>query len=313
MKVFLAGATGALGRHLVPALVGAGHDVVGTTRSEAKADGLRTAGAEPVVVDALDRDAMLAAVTVAQPDVVIHQLTAIGEASFKKFDQSFAATNELRTRGLDYLLEAAQAAGAKRFIAQSFTGWPNEHSGTEVKTEDDPLDPSPAAASKQSLAAIRYVESAVTGAENINGLVLRYGGFYGTTGTGFGRGGEMLDMIAKRKLPIVGGGTGIFSFIHIADAAAATVAAVERGAPGVYNIVDDDPAPVATWLPYLAEMIGAKPPRKVPAWLVKPMLGEFGVATMTTMRGSSNAKAKRELEWTPTYPSWRDGFRVDLS
>ena len=308
MKIFLAGATGAVGRQLIPALVEAGHEVIGTTRSAAKAGGIQVAGAEPVVLDALDREAVLEAVTEAGPDVVIHQLTAIGRADFKRFDDAFAATNALRTRGLDYLLEAARKAGARRFIAQSYTGWPNPHSGSAVKTEEDPLDPEPAAASARSLAAIRHVESMVPGAADIEGLVLRYGSFYGP-GTSFDRGGEIYELVAKRRMPIVGGGGGVFSFIHIKDAARATAMAVERGRPGVYNIVDDDPASVATWLPYYAQIIGAKQPFRAPAWLVRPMLGEFGVATMTTMRGSANSKAKAELGWTPSYPSWRDGFR----
>ncbi|HEX5993808.1 MAG TPA: NAD(P)-dependent oxidoreductase [Jiangellales bacterium] len=308
MKIFLAGATGVMGRHLIPALVEAGHEVIGTTRSAAKAGGIRAAGAEPVVLDALDRDDVLEAVTQAAPDVVIHQLTAIERADFKRFDETFAATNELRTKGLDNLLEAARKAGARRFIAQSYTGWPNPHTGGAVKTEEDPLDPDPAAASVRSLAAIRHVESTVTQAAGIEGLALRYGSFYGP-GTSFDRGGEIYELVAKRRMPIVGGGGGVFSFIHIKDAARATAVAVGRGRPGVYNIVDDDPAPVATWLPYYAEIIGAKRPFRAPAWLVRPMLGEFGVATMTTMRGSANAKAKAELDWTPSYPSWRTGFR----
>lgn len=308
MKIFLAGATGVMGRHLIPALVEAGHEVVGTTRSEGKADSIRAAGAEPVVLDALDRDAVLRAVRQAGPDVVIHQLTAIAQADFKRMDDGFKATNELRTTGLDYLLEAAKVAGAKRFIAQSFTGWPNPHSGSAVKTEEDPLDPKPAANSVRTLAAIRHVESTVPAATGIDGLALRYGGFYGP-GTSFDRGGEIYEAVAKRRMPIVGGGAGVFSFIHIKDAAQATAFAVARGRPGVYNIVDDDPAPVSTWLPYYAEIIGAKRPLRAPAWLVRPMLGEFGVAMMTTMRGSSNAKAKAELGWAPSYASWRDGFR----
>ncbi|HEX6336221.1 MAG TPA: NAD(P)-dependent oxidoreductase [Jiangellaceae bacterium] len=307
MKIFLAGATGAVGRPLIPALVEAGHEVIGTTRSAAKADGIRAAGAEPVVLDALDREAVLDAVTAAGPDVVMHQLTAIERSDFKRFDDAFAATNELRTRGLDYLLEAARKAGARRFIAQSYTGWPNPHTGSSVKTEEDPLDPEPAAASVRSLTAIRHVESTVPAATGIEGLVLRFGSFYGP-GTHFDRGGEIYELVAKRRMPIVGGGGGVFSFIHIKDAALATALAVERGRPGVYNIVDDEPAPVATWLPYYAEIIGAKQPFRVPAWLVRPMLGELGVATMTTMRGSANGKARAELGWAPSYPSWRDGF-----
>ena len=308
MKIFLAGATGVMGRHLIAPLIEAGHEVIGTTRSDAKAGAIRAAGGKPVVLDALDRDAVITAVTDAAPDVVIHQLTAISRADFKRFDDAFAVTNELRTKGLDYLLEAACQAGAKRFIAQSFTGWTNPHSGSAVKTEEDPLDPAPAAAAVRTLAAIRHVESTVPAAIGIDGLVLRYGSFYGP-GTSFDRGGEIYDAVTKRKLPIVGGGTGVFSFVHIKDAGRITAIAVERGRPGVYNVVDDEPAPVATWLPYYAEIIGAKKPLRAPAWLVRPMLGEFGVAMMTTMRGSANGKAKVEFGWTPSYPSWRDGFR----
>lgn len=311
MKIFLAGATGVMGRKLVPALVEAGHDVVGTTRSAAKAQQLEATGAEPTVLDALDRDAVVEAVEAAKPEVVIHQLTAIGETNFKNLDQSYVETNKLRTKGVDYLLEAARTAGATRFIAQSFTGWPNEHAGTTLKTEEDPLDTEPVRTTAKSLAALKHIESAVPGAPDIDGVVLRYGLLYGP-GTAWGVGGESLDLIGGRKFPIVGRGTGVFSFVHLDDAVGATVTAVETGPPGLYNIVDDEPAPVSEWLPYLAEAIGAKKPRRVPAWLVRPMLGEFGVATMTTMRGSSNAKAKRELDWTLRYPSWRQGFRTGL-
>ncbi|WP_166346831.1 NAD-dependent epimerase/dehydratase family protein [Phytoactinopolyspora limicola] len=309
MKIFVAGATGAMGRQLVPALVSAGHHVVGTTRTADKAGQVRDAGAEPVIMDGLDRDSVMAAVVSAEPDVVIHQLTAIGGTDFKRFDETYAATNKLRTTGVDYVLAAARAAGAKRLIVQGFTGWPNTRDGSQVKTEEDPLDPHPAPAAAESHAAISYLESVVSDAVGIEGVVLRYGVFYGP-GTAFGSGGEMLDVVAARKMPVVGGGTGVFSFVHIADAAAATVAAVDNGSPGIYNIVDDEPAAVSTWLPYLADVLGAKKPRRMPAWLVKPMLGEFGVAVMTTIRGSSNTKAKRELGWTPAYPTWRQGFRT---
>jgi nucleoside-diphosphate-sugar epimerase len=313
MRIFVAGATGAVGRRLVPALVAAGYEVVGTTRSAGRADALRAAGAEPVVLDPLDRDAVAAAVAQASPDVVIHQLSALADAEpdFKRFDQQFAQTNVLRTKGLDYLLDAARASGARRFIAQSFTGWPNERAGGPVKTEQDPLDPNPAAGSRESLAAIKHLESAVTGAEGIEGVVLRYGFFYGP-GTPFERGEPIVELLRKRKFPIVGGGTGVWSFVHIDDVAGATVAAVERGAPGVYNIVDDEPARVCEVVPHLAEAVGGKPPRRVPAWLVRPMLGEHGVSMMTAVRGSSNAKAKRELGWKLVYPSWRQGFRASL-
>jgi len=309
MRIFLAGATGALGRRLVPLLVSGGHQVTGTTRSAGKAAELRAAGVEPVVLDALDADAVKAAVVAAGPDVVVHQLTALaGPANLRKFDDYFAATNRLRTEGTDNLLAAAAAAGARRFVAQSFTGWTNERTGSVVKTEQDPLDPNPTAASRTTLAAVRHVEQTVTAAD---GIVLRYGGFYGP-GTGLGTGGELLAMVRERKLPIVGGGTGMWSFVHIDDAVDATLLAIVGDQTGLFNIVDDEPAPVSDWLPYLAESIGAKPPWRVPAWLVRPLLGEHGVSLMTRSRGSSNAKAKRELGWAPAYPSWRIGFREGL-
>jgi nucleoside-diphosphate-sugar epimerase len=312
MRIFLAGASGALGRRLVPMLTGRGHTVVGTTRSAAKADAVRSLGAEPVLLDALDRAAVLTAVTAAKPDVVVHQLTALsGPANLRKFDRYFAETNRLRTEGTDHLLSAARAAGAHRFVAQSYTGWPNERTGGPVKTEDDPLDPHPTAASRESVAAMRRLESTVPAATDLAGIVLRYGTFYGP-GTGLGAGGELLTMIRKRQLPVVGGGTGVWSFVHIDDAAQATVDAIEGDATGLFNIVDDDPAPVHEWLPLLAEAIGAKPPLRLPAWLVRPMLGEHGVSVMTAIRGSSNARAKRDLGWQPGHPSWREGFRTGL-
>ncbi|HJU97556.1 MAG TPA: NAD(P)-dependent oxidoreductase [Jiangellaceae bacterium] len=312
MRIFLAGATGAVGTRLVPVLVNAGHSVVGTTRSAGKADALRQTGAEPVVMDGLDREAVLAAVTAAEADVVVHQLTALaGMGNPRKFDEEFAATNRLRTDGTDNLLAAARATGAKRFVAQSYTGWPNERTGGPVKTEEDPLDPHPTKASRRTLAAIEYLESTVAEAVGLDGVVLRYGSFYGP-GTGLHAGGDLLEMIRRRRFPVVAGGRGVFSFVHIDDAATATLAAIERGAPGIYNIVDDDPAPVVEWLPYLAEVIGAKSPLRLPGWLARPVLGEHGMAMMTTVRGASNAKAKRELDWRPAYPSWRQGFRTGL-
>lgn len=305
MRVFVAGATGAIGQHLVPSLVAAGHQVTGSTRSPAKAGQLSRAGATPAVVDGLDRQAVLDAVLDAQPEVIVHQMTALASLrSFRNFDREFAATNELRTRGTDYLLEAARQAGARRFIAQSFTGWNNARTGSLVKTEEDPLDPDPLRPARQSMAAIRHVEQTVPGAVP-EGLVLRYGAFYGP-----GASGSMLDVVRKRRMPVVGGGTGIWSFIEVSDAAAATAAAVTRGAPGLYNIVDDDPAPVARWLPYLSECLGVKPPRRAPSWLGRLLGGELVVSLMTEARGSSNAKARRELGWAPRYPSWRDGFPV---
>jgi 2-alkyl-3-oxoalkanoate reductase len=304
MRVFVTGATGALGRHLVPGLVAAGHQVTATTRAPGKAAGLRAAGAEPAVVDGLDREAVIAAVRAAAPEVIIHQMTALADMGApRRLDREFAATNELRTQGTDNLLAAAAAAGTRRVIAQSYTGWPNERAGGAVKTEDDPLDPRPVPSSARTLAAIRHVEEAVPRAVP-EGIVLRYGSFYGP-----GASDVMLDFVRKRQLPVVGGGTGVWSFIQVTDAAAATLAAVGRGAPGVYNVVDSEPAPVAQWLPYLAKVAGAKPPLRVPAWLGRPLAGEFLVAWMTTARGSSNEKARKQLGWEPRYASWREGFR----
>jgi 2-alkyl-3-oxoalkanoate reductase len=312
MRIFVAGATGALGRRLAPLLLGHGHQVTAMTRSTGKAAGLRAAGAQPVVADALDRDDVLRVVAAARPEVVVHQLTDLaGTTNLRKFDAGFAATNRLRTEGTDHLLAAARAAGARRLVAQSFAGWPFARVGGPVKTEDDPLDPDPPAELRRTLDAIRHLEGAVLGAEGIEGVVLRYGGFYGP-GTSAGAGGHMLDDLRRRRFPIVGAGTGVWSFIHIDDAAAATVAAVERGAPGVYQVVDDDPAPVAEWLPALAAAAGARPPLRVPVWAARLLAGEHGVVLMTEVRGADNTKAKRELGWRPAYPSWRQGFRTGL-
>ncbi|MBM7790733.1 NAD-dependent epimerase/dehydratase family protein [Tenggerimyces flavus] len=312
MRIFLAGATGVVGRYLAPALIERGHEVVGTTRSSAKVESLRASGVEPVVVDGLDADGVLRAVSKSKPDVVVHQLTGLGTgADFKHFDRSFAETNKLRTRGTDNLLAAARASGAGRFVAQSFTSWPFPRTGGPAKTEADPLDPSPIAASRESYAAIVHVEEVVAGASDLAGVALRYGGFYGP-GTSLGRDGEITEMVRSRKLPLVGSGEGVWSFIHIADVASATVCAIEGSATGIFHIVDDEPAPVRVWLPYLASALGAKPPLKVPAFVAKLLIGEMGVAMMTQIRGASNAKAKRELGWQLTYPSWREGFRTGL-
>jgi nucleoside-diphosphate-sugar epimerase len=312
MRVFLAGATGAIGRRLVPQLVDSGHEVVGTTRTPEKVDGLRLAGATPVVLDGKDGEAVRRDVMEAKPEVVIHQMTALsGTLDFRHFAETFAETNVLRTETTDWLLDAAVEAGARRFIAQSFTGWPNEQSGGPVKTEGDPLISNPTGQVRETVEAIYHLEAATTGTPGIEGLALRYGGFYGP-GNALGKGGEMLEAVARGQIPIVGGGTGIWSFIHIEDATAATALAVERGDPGVYNIVDDEPAPVAEWLPYLAEVIGARRPRRVPAWLARLIVGSPTVTMMTKIRGSSNAKAKRQLDWSLIYPSWRQGFREGL-
>jgi nucleoside-diphosphate-sugar epimerase len=310
MKIFLAGATGAVGKALVPMLVARGHQVYGTTRSAAKSGLLTELGARPVVVDALDRDAVAKAVAGVGPEVVVHQLTAIdGNSSFRNPDKDFAATNRLRTQGLDILLEAAVEAGARRFVAQSFTGWPNEHRGGLVKTEEDPLEPNPSAGTRETLAAIQHVEAAMTGATRIEGIALRYAYFYGP-GNALGPDGPIVKMIRARRLPIVGGGNGVWSFLHIQDAATSTVAAVESPATGVYNIADNEPAPVHVWLPYLAQLLGAKPPMRVPAWLGRLAAGGPIAEQMTINRGSSNAKARRDLGWEPSYPTWRDGFRT---
>ncbi len=313
MRIFLAGATGAVGTSLLPQLLAAGHQVTGMTRSAGKAAGLRAAGAEPVVADGLDRDAVVAAVAAARPDAVVHQLTALaGLRSMRDFDGAFALTNRLRTEGTDHLLAGAREAGARRFVAQSYAGWPSGRTGGPVKTEDDPLDPDPVPAMRRTLAAIRRLEATVTGAEDIEGIVLRYGGLYGP-GTGMAPGGDQLALVRKRRFPIVGGGGGVWSFVHVEDAAAATLAALERGAPGIYNVVDDDPAPVADWLPALAAAAGARPPRRLPRRLGRLAAGAAVTALMTEVRGASNAKARRELDWVPAHRSWREGFPAVLS
>ncbi|MGA9371527.1 MAG: NAD(P)-dependent oxidoreductase [Solirubrobacterales bacterium] len=312
MKVFVAGATGAVGRRLVPLLVNSGHEVVGTTRSAEKADAVREMGAEPAVADGLDAAAVRQAVERAEPEAIIHQMTALtGVKSFRNFDKEFAGANELRTKGTDNLLEAARAVGTKRFIAQSYGNWNYERTGSEPKSEEDPLDPNPPKNQTRSLEAIRYVESTVTGADDVEGIALRYGNFYGP-GTGFASDGDLVEMVRKRKLPVVGDGGGVWSFIHVDDIASITVAALERGRRGIYNASDDRPAPVAEWLPGLAEAVGAKPPRHVPVWVGRLATGEVGVSMMTQISGTSNAKAKRELDWAQKYPSWREGFRSGL-
>jgi nucleoside-diphosphate-sugar epimerase len=315
MKVFVAGASGAIGKWLVPMLVERGHEVTGMTRSPAKQDLVRQMGARAVVADALDPEAVAQALAEAEPEVVIHELTAIDAGSFgRNFDKAFAQTNRLRTEGTDHLLAAAKAAGTRRFVAQSFAPWLYKRVGGPVKAEDDPLDDTPPKAVRQTLAAIRHVEETVTRADGIEGIVLRYGGFYGPgTSIAVDPDGEQVKMIRKGRLPIVGDGGGVWSFVHIEDAASATAAAAERGDPGAYNIVDDEPAAVAEFLPELARVIGAKPPRRVPRWLGRLLGGETPVVMMTEFRGASNEKAKRELGWELRYPSWRLGFRDGLS
>jgi 2-alkyl-3-oxoalkanoate reductase len=307
MRVFVAGATGTIGRQLVPQLLAAGHQVTATTRSPAKVDGLRAAGADPVLLDGLDGAAVGAAVATAKPEVIVHEMTAIpADISFRKFDQTFGPTNKLRTTGVDHLLAAATAQGVPRFVVQSFAGWPYALPGNPVKTEDDPLAENPPAAMRSSLDAIRHLERAVTTAP-LAGLVLRYGGLYGP-----GSSDALVPLLKRRQVPIVGDGGGVWSFLHVADAAGATVAAVQGGAPGIYNIVDDEPARVADWLPVMARAVGARSPLRVPAWVGRLAAGEAGLYMMTKIRGCSNAKAKAELGWQLAWPTWRTGFAEGL-
>jgi len=314
MKVFVAGATGALGRQLVPQLVAAGHEVTGMTRSRAKEEVVRSLGARPAVADGLDPDAVAEAVARAEPEVIVHQLTALdGKFDMRHIDRYFELTNRLRTEGTDHLLAAGQAVGAKRFVAQSFAGWPAGRTGGPVKDENDPFDADPPEQLRAMLDAIRYLEQAVTSIDWGTGIVLRYGGFYGPgTSVSVDPEGEMVTPVRKRQFPVVGDGGGVWSFIHIADAAAATVAAVDHAAPGLYNVVDDEPARVRDWLPGLAKAVAAKPPRHVPRWLGRLLVGEAGTVMMTEVRGASNEKAKRELGWQPRYPSWQVGFAEGL-
>jgi nucleoside-diphosphate-sugar epimerase len=300
MRVFVAGASGAIGSHLIPQLKDAGHEVIGTFKSAGNGERLRALGAEPIQLDLLDAQAVRQAVVQAKPDAIIHQATALANMSdFKHFDRSFAGTNRLRTEGTDALLAAAREAGVRRFIAQSYASPRYIREGGMVKTEDDPVDPTPVPSMLETYAAMRYLDETVTRA---GGIILRYGGFYGAANDG------MLEGVRKRQFPIVGKGDGVTSFIHLYDAAAATVLALEHDGPAIYNIVDDDPAPVREWLPVLAEMLGAGPPRHVPAWVARLFVGDAGVMMATDSRGASNAKAKRELGWQLRYPSWREGF-----
>jgi 2-alkyl-3-oxoalkanoate reductase len=320
MKVFLAGATGAIGRALVPQLVARGHEVVGMTRSASKQDLVRSLGARPVVADALDPDAVAEAVASAEPEVIVHELTALSgsmsvrEARHPERSSAATMTNRLRIEATDHLLAAGRAVGARRFVAQSFGAFRFARTGGPVQTEADPLEPDdPPEALRTVQAGYLYLEQAVTSIEWGEGLALRYGGFYGPgTSISLAPDAVMAAPIRKRRFPIIGDGGGVFSYIHVEDAAAATAVAVERGRPGVYYVVDDDPAPVREWLPVLASALDAKPPRRVPRWLGRLAAGEAATATMTEARGASNEKAKRELGWTPRYPSWRQGFAQGL-
>lgn len=310
MKVFVAGANGAIGKQLLPQLVAAGYQVTAMSRSQRHAELLRSLGAEPVIADALDPAAVMRAAQSAQPEVIIHELTALtGMKDFKHFDREFALTNRLRTEGTDHLLAAARAVGVRRFIAQSYGNWNYARTGGMVKAEDDALDPTPPANQRESLAAIRHLEDAVVGAQGMEGITLRYGMLYGPS-TSYAPDGDVAAMVRKRLFPVIGDGAGVWSFIHVADAAAATIAAIGQGGPGVYNIADDEPAPVYEWLPVYAQALGARPPMHVPVWVGRLMVGDVGVSLMTQIRGASNAKARRELAWTPTYTSWRQGFKA---
>ncbi len=300
MRVFVAGASGALGSHLLPQLIGAGHEVIGTHNSPASAQLLRVLGAEPVRLDLLDAHAVRAAVLNSRPDAIVHQATALANVKFgRSLDKTFATTNRLRTEGTDALLAAAREAGVRRFVAQSFAPYLYARQGGPIKTEADPVDETPPPNTGETYAAIIYLEKATTG---FGGIALRYGGFYGAAND------ALIEPVRKRRLPIVGDGGGIFPWLHLDDGAAATVLALEHSGPAIYNIVDDESAPVRDWLPVLADALGAKPPRHVPAWLARPLAGPAAVELATRARGAANAKAKRELGWTPRYPSWRLGF-----
>ena len=306
MRIFVAGATGAVGRRLVPRLVRAGHSVTGLTHTPSKAGFVRELGAKPVVADALDERPIRAAVVAAHPDVIVHELTDLkGASDLRKFDRAFANSNRLRTEGTDHLLAAARDCGVRRIVAQSFCGWPYARTGGQVKSEDDPLDANPPQELRRTLDAIRYLERVVTTSETPEGVVLRYGAFYGPDTGVFDA--ALIEQIRRRRVPLIGGGAAWWSFLQIDDAAEATALAIELGR-GVYNIVDDDPAPVHEWLPATAAMLGAKPPFRVPAWVARLATGEHLVAMMTQSRAGSNAKARRELNWRPLHPSWRQGF-----
>ena len=300
MRVFVAGASGAIGTRLVPQLIARGHEVIGTSRTPGGAERIAALGAKSIALDLLDPRAVRMAVLETEPNAIIHQATALADMSdFKHFDRSFAQTNRLRTEGTDNLLAAAREGGVRRFVAQSYASARYAREGGPVKTEDDPLDPAPVDAMRETLAAMEYLDRAVTGA---GGIALRYGGFYGALDD------KMIEAIRKRMFPIVGDGGGVSSFIHLEDAAAATVLALEQDGPAIYNIVDDEPAAVRVWLPEVAKIVGAKPPRHFPRWLARLFAGDALVTMGTESRGASNTKAKRELGWTLRYPSWRQGF-----
>lgn len=305
MRVFVAGASGALGSRLVPQLIDAGHEVIGGHRSPASAHLLRELGAEPVHVDLLDASAVRKAVLAGKPDAIVHQATALANINFgRSLDKTFAVTNRLRTEGTDALLAAAREAGVRRFVAQSFAPYRYARQGGPVKTEADPLDGTPPPHTVRTYAAISYLEKATL---DVGGIALRYGGFYGAAND------ALIEPVRKRRLPVIGDGGGIFSWLHLDDGAAATVLALAHDGPAIYNIVDDEPAPMGDWLPVLASALGAKPPRHVPAWLARLLGGQAAVVMGTEVRGASNTNAKRDLGWTLRYPSWRHGFPATYS
>jgi nucleoside-diphosphate-sugar epimerase len=310
MRVFVAGASGAIGRPLLPRLLAAGHEVTGMTRREERASEIRAAGAAAVVCDAFDAAALRDAVAAAKPEAVVHALTALPPKFNPKKDY-LAPTNRIRVEGTRNLIAAAQAAGARRLVAESIA-FAYEPRGDWVKAEEAPLFERAPGSYGAAFGAIADLERQVTSAEGIEGVVLRYGWLYGP-GTYYDRGGQQAEEVTKRRLPIVGKGTGTFSFIHAEDAATAIVAALERGAAGIYNVVDDEPTPLREWVPIYAEALGARPPRRVPAWLARLVAGSATVDAALQMRGAGNAKAKRELGWVPTHPSWRQGFRDSLA
>ena len=298
MRVLVVGASGAIGARLIPQLIERGHQVTGTCRSPGKTGRVRELGADPVVLDVLDPIAVGDAVAAARPDAIIHQATALAGARFSlSLDRTFAPTNRLRTEGTDALLAAARETGVRRFVAQSFAPYRYDRRGGPVKTEDDPLDTDPPKRARQTFAAMTHLDQAVTGA---GGIALRYGGFYGEPD-------PLVSAVRRRRYPIIGDGRGIMPFIHLHDAAAATVLALEHDGPAIYNVTDDDPAPASQWMPALADALGAKPPRRIPARVARLIMGD-GLSMMTESRGASNEKAKKELGWTLRYPTWRAGF-----
>jgi nucleoside-diphosphate-sugar epimerase len=306
MRVFVAGGAGVLGRRLVPQLVVRGHDVTATTTDPGKLSSLEHLGAHGVVMDGLDAASVSEAVSAAQPDMIVHQMTAIsGKPDIKHMDRWFATTNRLRTEGTDHLLAAAEATGVSHFVAQSYASWNGVRTGSWVKTEEDPMDPLTGTSAQPVMAAIRHVEDVTLRA---GAAVLRYGALYGPGATD-----DQVELVRKRQFPLVGDAGGYSSWVHLDDAARATVLAVEQKATGVFNIVDDEPAPANDWLPYLAECAAAKRPMRVPKWLARMLAGDVAVLMMTEGRAFSNAKAKRELGWELRYPSWRQGFKVDLA